>query len=74
MASLSDVTSANLALGDDNGAVVQGPIDGDYRTIARKLTEDIEKSRLRTRTVGGGKVAVYAGNDVVLCVYVLDKL
>lgn len=68
MSSSSDVTNANLALSEEYAAGVQGPIEGDYRSIARKLTEDIEKSRLRTRTVGGGKVAVYAGNDVVLYV------
>lgn len=34
--------------------------------IARRLVEPIDKCKLRSRVVGGGKSAVYAGGDVVM--------
>lgn len=61
-ATASDASGAHSALDDG----VNAPLANDYRAIAVRLTEDIDKAKLRTRTVGGGKQAVYAGNDVVL--------
>lgn len=59
--------AAKLAsTGGDDGGEHSGVAAHDLRAVSARLTEQIEARLLRTRVVGGGKAAVYAGGDVVL--------
>ena len=65
---LSMASSGNAGASHPDEAAEEhaGVAAHDLRAVSARLTEQIEARLLRTRVVGGGKSAVYAGGDVVL--------